>query len=112
MSHTPGPWITDDSCCVDGQARRVGTNDGTSAYYLNSLTICECYVGDEDVTGPNLVQAEANARLIAAAPDLLEACKEAYSAVAGSDSFADCIHRILKMRNVLREAIEKAEGKP
>ena len=54
------------------------------------------------------VQAEcvANARLIAAAPDLLEACKAALEVIEGdADEF------VVAVRHSLKTAIAKAEGK-
>jgi hypothetical protein len=76
--HTPGPWVADSFCTQDDAVVRVGTNDGTATYYHRTKTICECWVredeGDDD--SPHILQAEANARLIAAAPDLLALAKQ------------------------------------
>ena len=58
---------------VEDRCTRVGTTDGKKDYYLRTATICECWVGDEDAgdNDPVLARAEANARLIACAPELL-----------------------------------------
>jgi hypothetical protein len=55
--HTPGPWTHSQY--------NVNTSKGAEYLLFN--------------TGPNVTSGElrANARLIASAPDLLEACKEA-----------------------------------
>lgn len=69
MSHTPGPWMCNrDAFHQEGQERWfVGTVDGSR------------YVATCDATKGN----KANARLIAAAPDLLAACKDAAIAMVG-----------------------------
>lgn len=59
----------------------------------------------EHTKGPAL--AEANARLIAAAPELLEACKTTEALLWGVPSFSD-INKILV---IIRKAITKAEGR-
>ena len=53
-AHTPGPWVYDFD--PDGNRHVVYSDDGK-------------------VTELRFKDAEANARLIAAAPDLLEACQ-------------------------------------
>lgn len=69
-SHTPGPWFVDPDNWGDIQAS--GTEIGVAFYEAN--------VGREWVIkGPITIDEEtcrANARLIAAAPDLLEALSE------------------------------------
>ena len=61
MKHSPGPWMQDKSCV--GRTIVANAPDGM-AFNLAHLA------GDDPVQ-------EANARLIAAAPDLLEAAKVA-----------------------------------
>src|SRR5690349_13380102 len=59
MPHTPGPWRV-----MQGVVRpRVSTADGSTTVAGNI-----CSLGNAEI-------GEANARLIAAAPDLLAACK-------------------------------------
>lgn len=55
-------------------------------------------------TGPDDGESKANARLIAAAPDLLEACKQGYEMMMeGGDR--------LVMASVFDRAVAKAEGR-
>jgi hypothetical protein len=91
--YTPGPWIADDFCMLDDRLVRVGTTDGSSTYYHNSKTICECVVRDEDAdqSEPHVVEAEANARLIARSP-------------AMDNALRNCL--LLAMRNLHREKSE------
>lgn len=86
--HTPGPWGFEKTMLhSDHEAENIFANDG--AEYLGAVW-----------KGENAVP---NARLMAAAPDMLEALKFALQ----SDSFA-----FLKLdaRIEIREAIAKAEG--
>ena len=71
MAHTPGPWIAkgdDDDPC----AWRVGSPDHGGIAYLHDPLAAEL---------GRLVELEANARLVAAAPQLLAACKAAQAMI-------------------------------
>jgi hypothetical protein len=74
-SHTPGPWIADSLFMHNDRVVRISAYDGTPDYYHRCMDIAECFVRDSrhDKDAPHVLQAEANARLIAAAPALLEA---------------------------------------
>ena len=72
--HTPGPWgvshagaTTNKGVHTDGFF--IGTEDGQM--------VCDLYFKTQDGGLQQFVNAEANARLIAAAPDLLEALEDA-----------------------------------
>lgn len=80
---TPGPWIVESGGFVGGPA-----GFGHVCQFWNKY--------EEDFQC-----AEANARLVAAAPDLLEACKAALSMPAPID------RHIVEQR--LKAAIAKAE---
>lgn len=71
MSHTPGPLT------IEGPTQRQLPNDLGGDYAILSpdgKIIAECFhVVDEET----YADALANARLLAAAPDLLEACEDA-----------------------------------
>lgn len=74
--HTKGPWIATDVNATDDEPLAIWRDDGRSDFYLRTEHIAECFYDDGDGEGPNIVQAKANARLIAAAPDLLAALRE------------------------------------
>ena len=63
-THTPGPWRIEkytDTTTRDGERIRAG----------NNLIVVN------EVWGASLSECDANYRLVAAAPELLEACKQA-----------------------------------
>lgn len=97
-SHTAGEWLLVSSECGDGapgESRHSIHADGRSEIaYLQSYTS-----PDGDDFGIGRDETEANGRLIAAAPDLLDACEFAVQWLDGSDA------------QVLRTAIDKARGK-
>jgi hypothetical protein len=108
--HTPGPW-------------RVGgswwNSDAYPAYCVLPVETCEgigstiaelSYSGPEPGTSEEQ-QAEADARLIAAAPDLLEACRDALDFLhAIPDPMPKLIkHGYLQTESTLGVAIAKAE---
>lgn len=94
-AHTPGPWTVDHY--LPGQS-----GDG-------QLHIC----GDERriplaVLDPDDIEAEANARLIAAAPEMLEALRQITAYVVERDSCLDA----KAVARVAVAALAKAEGQP
>ena len=90
MKHSPGPWKVEYYSWVraaDGEAVCHGIGEIKYGRTVEA----------------QLLLAEANARLIAAAPDLLEAAKYA---------MAECVDLIATVPgNLLEKAIAKAEGK-
>jgi len=96
--HTPGPWR------LEKQAAGLDwTSIGGPVATVGGEALCESVefiVGEVSDFGPHGEQeTEANARLIAAAPDLLEACEYAAEHAEGL------------RREALREAIDKATEK-
>ena len=92
VRHTPGPW---KAVLVEGH--RLGGRNGAARYDVLAMNPPD-FVADR--------LTEANARLIAAAPDLLAACR----------AVLECLGRTLapdylpETRELLRAAIAKAEG--
>lgn len=114
--HTPGPWYVHDSVSNHYRTKeQVGTYDIRTAplgCHDNGIWIGDVkpYGGDGFT---NKETAKANAYLIAAAPDLLEALQLALPYIEGAYecAFPDSDHN----ENVLtqaREAIAKATGQP
>lgn len=95
-NHTPAPWTLYDA-----------RNDGEDAFYVNHK---HNYIGRVHLAPGHAAEGSANARLIAAAPELLEAMQEAELVLAekmrrlGADpAVSPTTHRI-------RAAIAKATG--
>ena len=85
--HAPGPWVTDGS--VNAENLDVINSEGRIAM-----------IDDSRSTGWNVPTINANARLIAAAPELLEALKDAIEIIEGTGLDA----------SIQRAAIAKALG--
>ena len=100
MGHTPGPWT------LHGWA----DND----YEINAAldTVCNVPGFDDDTVDAD--RAEANARLIAAAPELLAACRMPracladWCEIAEDDDQRDDDHQAMRDAQA---AIAKAEGR-
>lgn len=96
--HTPGPWEH------TGQGDIVGKED--NGYGLGYVDVCSVYL--RAVRG----RTNANARLIAAAPDLLEALEDALSDYDAWMKDADVTpnESLLAWTNKARAAIASARG--
>lgn len=110
--HTPGPWVASKG--VDDEPDRwCVLTDGGHQYF-----IAEIHNG---APGDTLETEGANARLMAAAPDLLAACKKAADGdlfaygVAGvggdKDNRDRCIAEARSLMAEARAAVAKAEGR-
>ena len=89
--HTPGPW-------------RVVNKPRLSSLevYAGDTAVCELW------RRADRAAEHATAQLIAAAPDLLEACWQALTHIESDE----CTHgRPFAAGNVLRAAVAKAEGR-
>ncbi len=105
MKHTPGLWTVDDGF---SDTRIQGIRKGKPCNIVTGMY-------DEE-NEPTLKELEANARLIASAPDLLEILKSIEVILSNEGWFNDFtylgnlgVKRIALDR--IREAIAKAEGK-
>lgn len=99
--HSHGQW-TPGHLCNDSHSCNCAyiLSDG----YMGAVASVHWSAPDHDPEGDNppLEEAKANQRLIAAAPELLEACKLA-------SDYTDSLPP--KIMEVIKEAIAKAEGK-
>ena len=100
--HTPGPWTH------EGQGDITGIED--NGFGRGPVDVCSVYL--RTVEGRH----EANARLIAAAPDLLEAL-EAFERISAlwlpaevEEQHAEEMYALHMARNQMLAAIAKARG--
>jgi len=111
MKHTKGKWEIQE--LEKGKNGFVGWN--TYCVRASKTNVHIATVGNVDRYYEN--QAEANARLIVAAPDLLNACKEAYElirvarrhfpkSIKNNDTF-----QLENTNASIGKAIHKAQGK-
>mgnify|MGYP003479592475 FL=1 len=106
VKHTPGPW-TSYPCNLERYSRVITANGAmvqiayTGLNHHDQVAMTKSVYGDRRTYGPG-EETTANARLISAAPDLLEALIAAEQALehAGSHLHADRC----------REVIAKATG--
>ncbi len=104
--HTPGPWVV-----------RVGRYEG--ARIERDREPVALVPADETVEDPRSGQIHetvsdrglANARLIAAAPDLLEALKTAMKVLNGLAEDGIWSYTLGEVEKVAQRAIDKAEGR-
>jgi hypothetical protein len=103
--HTPGPWNTDEQVIFASSGEAVAST---------------WKFGQFDVGGRGShAEADANARLIAAAPELLAALKSALSWITvltetspgNAEDMRDMEHKRDYLGAELRAAIAKAEGR-
>ena len=98
-AHTPGPWIH------EGQGDITGIED--NGFGRGPVDVCSVYLRMVDG------RHEANARLITAAPDLLEALKEYIAAGENSVTATDDVAAMIRFgdaEKAARAAIAKATG--
>ena len=110
--HTPGPWEVRDHCYIDGVFDVYPTHGGKQPDVGSWSEICT--IGD----GAYEECAEANARLIAAAPDLFSELQVREGdlvmlrrAIEEGDPKAELLFRIDDMIRETRAAIAKAEAR-
>ena len=96
--HTPGPWVLGDS---DLYCSSLSVHCGTRQGHT---TICRMVSLEY---GVGIGEVEANARLISAAPELLEALQSAHMALIGYTHQNEITHNALEKA---RAAICKATG--
>jgi hypothetical protein len=103
VQHTPGPWHTlCKSTNLEGREPRITVAGGSRP---------EAFGGQVAVVGwkdQSTEEAEANARLIAAAPDLLAACEESLRLMDAMAGLGGPFHPNDFAGNKLRAAIAAA----
>jgi hypothetical protein len=110
--HTPGKWVAMKpskvgkhwSVCAEGRFGGTSSLAGAKCHWI----VCRVHNG---APGDTLVTEEANARLIASAPDLYEALKKARDWVAMYLNIPGQEPAAQSMTRVIDAALAKVEGK-
>ena len=87
MTHTPGPWYVEGESDNVGEAEVIVSGIPNGGGRIVAWT-ANSYEADSD-NETTTAEDRANARLIAAAPDLLEACEVANRFFEQNDDFTD-----------------------
>jgi hypothetical protein len=103
--HTPGPWAIDDYGAIRAD---MPNDDGCVEVAHRIYSPLGLDYGNVRTRPMTLIEAQANARLIAAAPDLLEAIEGMIEWFVEADEYAD--YEELETVKVARKAIAKAKG--
>ncbi len=114
QKHTPGPWaLAPYSDCDEVINVVAGYKDlGGGQSQAHWIAECEAGVDFGDDAEAIIATNEANARLIAAAPDLLTACKDALGTLMHEPQITDrALWPLPQTLNMLQSAIAKAEGR-
>lgn len=102
--HTPGPWIAVDNAFARNKA-------GETQWTFGPSFECLGLVYNRTSSGGSQTIEEANARLIAAAPELLSACRNAANVLAAlATGQLKAVDKDSPALLQLRTAIAKAEG--
>ena len=94
--HTKGPWKVREKLTVGNKILITSCKDK----YVSEIFTLECEKAID----------KANAHLIAASPDLLEACKSAYKNLKGETEMGWSIKKRSILLDELLNTINKAEG--
>lgn len=117
--HTLGPWKVDSRIAIVGD---LYSRQGQHALYCADITresgglsICGIQSQDHCDSGITRDEAAANARLIAAAPELVEALERFCQIASGepfdlTDSPKSLVTRINENRNDARALLRKIKG--
>jgi len=101
-SPTPGPWIMETVATQIGICHKIGPFPGKRP--VDKPRHACLYADYPSASAPGDAELLANARLVAAAPDLLEAAR------AALDDLISDGHAHYRVAETLRAAIEKATG--
>lgn len=109
--HTEGPWVVIDVTTMIHDKQQE--NNLGPVYLVGPKefdTIAEVRAGHSDDGRPK--QVKANANLIASAPELLSACKEAVRILEDKKEFpAPIAFTLIAYIKQMKDAIAKAEGR-
>ena len=98
MNHTPGPWLAASKPSSVVGLPVVATRTGRSVASVSFFALGQQFSNHD-------AESQANAKLIAAAPDLFEACAGVWAALADTDD-----PRLAAIAKECDAALTKARG--
>jgi hypothetical protein len=99
--HTPGPWMLYPTPILSGEIYQVFAPESKSRHWIANIQIDAGEDGD----------GQANANLIAAAPEMYEALQLAMAEIGASGNWMAKDYGWIKACTAIQSAIAKAEGK-
>ena len=106
LNHSPGKWESHGTMRIaDPEFIKVFPHRTGGSFEIEAITIVVRYGYDDDVLYIASVDGEANARLISAAPDMLDALIAQYNHTKND-------HHVNGMNEATKAAIEYATGLP
>ena len=109
--HTPGPWAVAAENFIKHAAFVFADTE-------EEKIICKMCFGGASASEPELKEARANAKLIAAAPEMLEALKEVSKLINSTYGIEGHVAGVARswektgIDKMIRDVIAKAEGEP
>jgi hypothetical protein len=107
VKHTPGPWMIRHGERVYGDASRVLDADGQVVALIPPDDTIE--IEDGAIAEILTPRARANAAIIAAAPEMLAALRDAHEALSRQDVLDIALDPLYRAR--IGHAIARAEGR-
>lgn len=107
MSHTPGPWVIEGESGNPGEGEVITSTGRTICWTANTWDLD----GDEEAI---TAEDRANARLIACAPEMLDALRLAKDALDLAQSQVDSEndrYNLCKRLVAVKRVIARAEGR-
>lgn len=102
--HTPGPWEVRKPILRGKYRGDFSIGPKSHEGYNQDPVFCHLSKGRDDIQA-------ANAALIAAAPELLEAARDAHAVLTMADRSTDWWNERVRVLGRLQEAFAKSEGR-
>jgi len=100
--HTPGPWVAREQMSKEGRSLGWIVEHDNGRIGWSSYATAE----PNDGEGPPFPVSAANARMIAASPEMAEAIEQALDDMQDGHSVCE------QAKQMLRDALAKATGQP
>jgi len=107
QTHTSGPWET-SGCTIYAGETMLACTYCEENRHLHTIEADDAIPDSTGIHGNGLDEAWANARLVAAAPDMLEALREMLSMFGDHEQYDEDSAQVISQT---RQVLAKAEGR-